>query len=215
MAPQTVRADETPGRTRRAGRADPLLLRPLGPDVRLAEDHAGFVGGGLAGVAEHRRSYTSAAFPQLCGRWGVAQPMGRVGSALDNAAAESFHSVLKVVHPPAHLRPPHRGPAEDSHVDRGPIRKAGPYNQRLYGNQGIDKQVQRRVLTGISGVDVATKHTNGAAPAGAAPRCRVTRPGGRLGQPTACSDPRLLAAAAFFAAAAAARFLRCSASWSW
>ncbi|SFO05635.1 hypothetical protein SAMN04487980_10514 [Streptomyces sp. cf124] len=70
-------------------------------------------------------------------------------------------------------------------------------------------------LTGISGVDVATKHTNGAAPAGAAPRCRVTRPGGRLGQPTACSDPRLLAAAAFFAAAAAARFLRCSASWSW
>lgn len=36
------------------------------------------------------------AFQQLCGRWGVVQSMGRVGSALDNAAAESFHSVLKV-----------------------------------------------------------------------------------------------------------------------
>ncbi|MDQ1051732.1 integrase core domain-containing protein [Streptomyces sp. V4I2] len=33
---------------------------------------------------------------QLCGRWGVVQSMGRVGSALDNAAAESFHSVLRV-----------------------------------------------------------------------------------------------------------------------
>ncbi|MDF3294403.1 integrase core domain-containing protein [Streptomyces silvisoli] len=32
----------------------------------------------------------------MCGRWGVVQSMGRVGSALDNAAAESFHSVLKV-----------------------------------------------------------------------------------------------------------------------
>jgi putative transposase len=40
--------------------------------------------------------YTSEAFQQLCGRWGVVQSMGRVGSALDNAAAESFHSVLKV-----------------------------------------------------------------------------------------------------------------------
>ena len=39
--------------------------------------------------------YTSEAFQQLCGRWGVVQSMGRVGSALDNAAAESFHSVLK------------------------------------------------------------------------------------------------------------------------
>ncbi|WP_406491645.1 integrase core domain-containing protein [Streptomyces sp. NBC_00846] len=40
--------------------------------------------------------YTSEAFGQLCSRWGVVQSMGRVGSALDNAAAESFHSVLKV-----------------------------------------------------------------------------------------------------------------------
>ncbi|MGW3851532.1 hypothetical protein [Streptomyces fagopyri] len=40
--------------------------------------------------------YTSESFQQLCGRWGVVQSRGRVGSALDNAAAESFHSVLKV-----------------------------------------------------------------------------------------------------------------------
>ncbi|MFD8077681.1 integrase core domain-containing protein [Streptomyces sp. NPDC059718] len=40
--------------------------------------------------------FTSEAFQQLCGRRGVVQSTGRVGSALDNAAAESFHSVLKV-----------------------------------------------------------------------------------------------------------------------
>jgi transposase InsO family protein len=42
--------------------------------------------------------YPSEVFQQLCGRWGVAQSMGRVGPALDNAAAESFHAVLKVEH---------------------------------------------------------------------------------------------------------------------
>ncbi|MFH9355715.1 integrase core domain-containing protein, partial [Kitasatospora sp. NPDC017646] len=31
-----------------------------------------------------------------CDRLGVVQSMGRVGSALDNAAAESFHSTIKV-----------------------------------------------------------------------------------------------------------------------
>ncbi|WP_371665045.1 IS3 family transposase [Streptomyces sp. NBC_01241] len=56
-------------------------------------------GGEVDGVIFHSdrgSEYTSAAFQQLCGRWGVVQSMGRVGSALDNAAAESFHSVLKV-----------------------------------------------------------------------------------------------------------------------
>jgi putative transposase len=56
-------------------------------------------GGQVDGVIFHTdrgSEYTSEAFQQLCGRWGVAQSMGRVGSALDNAAAESFHSVLKV-----------------------------------------------------------------------------------------------------------------------
>ena len=32
----------------------------------------------------------------LCDRLGVVQSMGRVGSALDNAAAESFNSPIKV-----------------------------------------------------------------------------------------------------------------------
>ena len=32
----------------------------------------------------------------LCDRLGVVQSMGRVGSALDNAAAESFNSLIKV-----------------------------------------------------------------------------------------------------------------------
>lgn len=56
-------------------------------------------GGQVDGVIFHTdrgSEYTSEAFQQLCGRWGVVQSMGRVGSALDNAAAESFHSVLKV-----------------------------------------------------------------------------------------------------------------------
>ncbi|MDI3390627.1 IS3 family transposase [Streptomyces sp. B-S-A8] len=56
-------------------------------------------GGDVDGVIFHTdrgSEYTSEAFQQLCGRWGVSQSMGRVGSALDNAAAESFHSVLKV-----------------------------------------------------------------------------------------------------------------------
>ncbi|MHA6757228.1 IS3 family transposase [Streptacidiphilus sp. PAMC 29251] len=40
--------------------------------------------------------YTSEAYNDLCDRLGVVQSMGRVGSALDNAAAESFNSLIKV-----------------------------------------------------------------------------------------------------------------------
>jgi transposase InsO family protein len=40
--------------------------------------------------------YTAAATNALCRGLGVAQSMGRVGSALDNAAAEAFNSTLKV-----------------------------------------------------------------------------------------------------------------------
>lgn len=40
--------------------------------------------------------YTSEAYNRLCDCLGVVQSMGRVGSALDNAAAESFHSSIKV-----------------------------------------------------------------------------------------------------------------------
>ena len=40
--------------------------------------------------------YTSALYNDTCRRLGVVQSMGRAGSALDNAVAESFNSVLKV-----------------------------------------------------------------------------------------------------------------------
>ncbi|MFI9081652.1 IS3 family transposase [Streptomyces sioyaensis] len=55
-------------------------------------------GGSVDGVIFHSdrgSEYTSEAYNSLCGRLGVVQSMGRVGSALDNAAAESFHSSIK------------------------------------------------------------------------------------------------------------------------
>jgi transposase InsO family protein len=56
-------------------------------------------GGQVDGVIFHSdrgSEYTSEAYNNLCDRLGVIQSMGRVGSALDNAAAESFHSTIKV-----------------------------------------------------------------------------------------------------------------------
>jgi transposase InsO family protein len=40
--------------------------------------------------------YTGEAFTSACAKLGVLQSMGRVGSALDNAAAEAFNSTVKV-----------------------------------------------------------------------------------------------------------------------
>ena len=40
--------------------------------------------------------YTAATFDTACQRLGVIQSMGRVGSALDNAAAEAVNSTIKV-----------------------------------------------------------------------------------------------------------------------
>jgi transposase InsO family protein len=40
--------------------------------------------------------YSAVRFQAACRHWGVVQSMGRVGCALDNAAAESFNSTLKV-----------------------------------------------------------------------------------------------------------------------
>jgi len=39
--------------------------------------------------------YTGEVFAQACRRAGVTQSMGRTGSALDNAAAESFNSTVE------------------------------------------------------------------------------------------------------------------------
>ena len=56
-------------------------------------------GGTVDGVIFHSdrgSEYTSEAYEQACPGLGVLQSMGRVGSALDNAAAEAFNSTVKV-----------------------------------------------------------------------------------------------------------------------
>ncbi|MCE7001504.1 IS3 family transposase [Kibdelosporangium philippinense] len=56
-------------------------------------------GGDVDGVIFHTdrgSEYTAAATAAACRTLGVVQSMGRVGSALDNAAAEAFNSTLKV-----------------------------------------------------------------------------------------------------------------------
>lgn len=55
-------------------------------------------GGQVAGVIFHSdrgSEYTSSAYNGLCRRYGINQSMGRVGSALDNACAESLFSTLE------------------------------------------------------------------------------------------------------------------------
>lgn len=55
-------------------------------------------GGSVAGVIFHSdkgSEYSADAFGEVCAALGVTQSMGRVGSALDNAAAESFNSTLE------------------------------------------------------------------------------------------------------------------------
>jgi transposase InsO family protein len=55
-------------------------------------------GGAVPGVVFHTdqgSEYTARVFRQACERLGVAQSMGRPGSALDNAVIESWHSTLE------------------------------------------------------------------------------------------------------------------------
>jgi putative transposase len=55
-------------------------------------------GGNVAGVIFHTdqgSEYTAGAVRAACGRLGIRQSMGRPGSALDNAAIESWHSTLE------------------------------------------------------------------------------------------------------------------------
>jgi putative transposase len=55
-------------------------------------------GGSVPGVVFHTdqgSEYTAGSFRQACQRLGIAQSMGRPGSALDNAVIESWHSTLE------------------------------------------------------------------------------------------------------------------------
>lgn len=55
-------------------------------------------GGDVAGVIFHSdrgSEYTAELYRTACGRLGITQSMGRVGSALDNAACESWFSTLE------------------------------------------------------------------------------------------------------------------------
>jgi transposase InsO family protein len=68
----------------------------VGASLKMA---AATRGGQVDGVIFHSdrgSEYTSEAYNDLCDKLGVVQSMGRVGSALDNAAAESFNSLIKV-----------------------------------------------------------------------------------------------------------------------
>ena len=55
-------------------------------------------GGDVAGVVFHTDQggeFTGGELTRVCARAGILQSMGRTGSALDNAVAESFHSTLE------------------------------------------------------------------------------------------------------------------------
>ena len=55
------------------------------------------LGGDIAEVIIHSigGEYTGNTFAKVCNALGVVQPMGRVGSALGNATAESFNSTIE------------------------------------------------------------------------------------------------------------------------
>jgi putative transposase len=64
--------------------------------LRMATAHRR---GDIDGVIFHSdrgSEYTAEAYEQACRQLGVIQSMGRVGSALDNAASEAFNSIIKV-----------------------------------------------------------------------------------------------------------------------
>jgi transposase InsO family protein len=79
-------------------------------------------GGDVDGVIFHTdrgSEYAAAKTAAACHSLGVVQSMGRVGCALDNAAAEAFNTRGEGrVRPPADLQDPGRGPHQDLNLDR-------------------------------------------------------------------------------------------------
>jgi transposase InsO family protein len=61
--------------------------------------------------------YSSSACSNACGRLGLRQSMGRTGSCLDNAVAESFFATLKVELVGRHLPHPRSGASLDLWLD--------------------------------------------------------------------------------------------------
>ena len=71
----------------------------------------------VAGVIMHTdqgSEYTAKIFRAACARMGITQSMGRVGSALDNAVIESWHSTLEFELRGRSASPPKRTPAPGS-----------------------------------------------------------------------------------------------------
>jgi putative transposase len=64
--------------------------------LRMAATARGGLMDGVIFHTDRGSEYTAAATAAACRALGVVQSMGRVGSALDNAAAEAFNSTLKV-----------------------------------------------------------------------------------------------------------------------
>jgi putative transposase len=63
--------------------------------LQMAVAHRGNVDGVIF-HSDRGSEYTGSLYTKACRRLGVIQSMGRVGSALDNAAAEAFNSIIKV-----------------------------------------------------------------------------------------------------------------------
>jgi putative transposase len=64
--------------------------------LRMAATTRGGQVNGVIFRSDGGSEYTAETFARACTGLGVVQSMGRVGSALDNAAAEAFNSILKV-----------------------------------------------------------------------------------------------------------------------
>ncbi|WP_319462629.1 hypothetical protein [Micromonospora sp. RTP1Z1] len=87
------------------------------------------------------KEYTAADYAKACKRLGVLQSMGRVGCALDNAAAEAFNSTIKVeyIHR-QRFRTRAGSPHQDRHLDRR-------FLQRPQAPQRLRRHVTGRLRT--------------------------------------------------------------------